>query len=557
MERLAVATARARPRWRARRWFALACLAAGLVSAGFLVLLLVSKPGDPVDGVVDDVGSLATALLASVGCGAAAWRHRGHLRAAWVLLALGALGWAAGEGIWAWLEIVQKHQNPFPSLADAAYLGAVPLFAAGILLLRPTSESMRSRLRSIADGVIIAVSLFTVSWVTVLGAVWSAGGDSPLTLGLSVAYPASDVLLLSMLVFLTMRIPGGGRLPVLLLIAGIGTQALADSGFAYLSAANIYGPSNLIDVGYWVGYLLIALAGLHAAISPIPAIRTAAAYGRITLMLPYAPATAALGLAIWVEFDHGLDRFLFTCLAILIGAVLLRQFLALSDNALLVRRLANRENQLRHQADHDPLTGLANRARLRRAIDAQLAAADRTPCALLFIDVDDLKPINDLHGHAGGDAVLCAVAARLADSVRGRDVAARIGGDEFAILLPDLSAADQAGDVADRIIASMATPLPIRGGWTVEVSVSIGIATADGNSHLRGEDLISRADVAMYAAKASSKGIAVQWSPMLASASKYSESCTNELERAVTEPAIPPTHATMRLRSPTPSPSES
>jgi diguanylate cyclase len=518
-----------------RPWFAYACVAAALISAGFLVFMLRTKGGDSLGATVDDTGSLATALVAAAACAAAAARNRGHLRCAWALLSLGSFSWALGEGIWSWMAVVQGNATPFPSPADAAYLGGVPILAAGILLLRPTSESIRIRLRSIVDGVIVAAGLLTVSWITVLGSVWSAGGDSPLTLGLSVAYPAGDVLLLSMLVLLAMRMPSGGRLPVVLLIAGIGVQAFSDSGFAYLSETNAYGATNLIDVGYWVGYLLMALAGLRAALKPVPAQHGTTSTGRLALMLPYVPTAAAFGLALWAELDHGLDPFLFTCLAVLVSAVLLRQFLALSDNLRLVRSLARGERQLRHQADHDSMTGLASRAFLRREIDLLRATGIRRSCGLLFIDVDDLKPINDLYGHAGGDMVLRAVATRLSQAVRADDIAARVGGDEFAILLLDVRDAARAGEVADRIIASMASPLQILGDRTVEVSVSIGIATVDRDASVGTEELISRADMAMYAAKAACKGIAVEWSAKLGSSSERVGAWSSELERAVVE----------------------
>ena len=515
------------------RWFIPAAVASAAVTCAFLVLMLRTRPGDPLATDVDDFGNLFAALAASAGCAVAALRHRGHLRWAWWLLALGALSWAAGEGIWTWLAVLDGDAVPFPSLADAFYLGGVPIAAAGILMLRPASDSVRSRLRAIVDGVLIAVSLLAVSWVTVLGAVYTGGGTTGFSLALSLAYPAGDVLLLSMLVMLAMRVPAGGRLPVVLLIAGVGVTAFSDSGFAYLSAATTYGGTNLIDVGYWAGYLLIGLAGMRAAINPIRPRTTAPARSRLSLGLPYFPILAALVLALIAEYEHRLDPFLLSCVTVIVAAVLLRQFLALSDNMELVQNLATREDELRHQADHDALTGLANRGCLMRTLDMQLGSPAAGESALLFIDVDDLKLINDEYGHAGGDAVLRAVAGVLAASVRKGDLAARLGGDEFAILLTSISDDSQATDVAARILNEMATPLAELNGNKVEVSASIGIATSDGGELLTGEELVRRADLAMYAAKAAYKGIAVAWDHRLESNDEAGVSWTSDLERAV------------------------
>jgi diguanylate cyclase (GGDEF)-like protein len=220
---------------------------------------------------------------------------------------------------------------------------------------------------------------------------------------------------------------------------------------------------------------------------------------------------------------------------IIVAAVLLRQFLALSDNMELVQSLATREDQLRHQADHDALTGLANRGCLLRMLDAQLASASAGESALLFIDVDDLKLINDEYGHAGGDTVLRAVAGVLADSVRKGDLAARLGGDEFAILLTGVSGTSQVGDVAARILNEMATPLVELRGNEVDVSASIGIATSTHGESLDGEELVRRADVAMYAAKAAYKGVAVAWEHGLESTNETAATWTSDLERAVAE----------------------
>jgi diguanylate cyclase (GGDEF)-like protein len=250
-------------------------------------------------------------------------------------------------------------------------------------------------------------------------------------------------------------------------------------------------------------------------------------------VLPYAPILAALLLALIAEYEHRLDPFLLSCVTIIVAAVLLRQFLALSDNLELVQSLATREDELRHQADHDALTGLANRGCLLRALDAQLASPAAGASALLFIDVDDLKLINDEYGHAGGDTVLRAVAGVLSESVRRGDMAARLGGDEFAILLAGVTDGSQATDVAERVLTAMATPLAELHGTKVDVTASIGIATSNHQEVIKGEELLRRADVAMYAAKAAYKGVAVAWEHRLDSNDQTAATWATDLERAV------------------------
>ncbi len=240
-------------------------------------------------------------------------------------------------------------------------------------------------------------------------------------------------------------------------------------------------------------------------------------------------------LALIAEYEHRLDPFLLSCVTVIVAAVLLRQFLALSDNVELVKSLATREDQLRHQADHDALTGLANRGCLLRVLDGHLASSEGGESALLFIDVDDLKLINDEYGHAGGDTVLRAVAGVLAASVRKGDLAARLGGDEFAILLTGVSGESQASEVAERVLNEMAMPLAELNGSKVEVSASIGIAASNRGEILSGEELLRRADVAMYAAKAAYKGVAVAWEDRLDSTDEQAAAWTSDLERAVAE----------------------
>ena len=163
------------------------------------------------------------------------------------------------------------------------------------------------------------------------------------------------------------------------------------------------------------------------------------------------------------------------------------------------------ESKLIHDALHDPLTGLANRVLLRDHLERALARQSRSAgtVALLFVDLDDFKRVNDSYGHAAGDQILCAVADRLVGAVRADDVVARQSGDEFGILLGLVRDADEAITSAERILRELRRPIPL-GGHLVVVGGSIGIALAT-ESEATAEDLLTQADAAMYAAKADGK----------------------------------------------------
>jgi diguanylate cyclase (GGDEF)-like protein/PAS domain S-box-containing protein len=183
------------------------------------------------------------------------------------------------------------------------------------------------------------------------------------------------------------------------------------------------------------------------------------------------------------------------------------------------RKVAERDNealqeQLAHQAFHDPLTGLANRALLRERLQHALArvARSREPLAVMFIDLDEFKAVNDSMGHDAGDELLKAVAGRLSESVRPADTIARLGGDEFAILLEGMISAAEAPRVAERIIRTFTVPFELD-GHPVSIGASIGLAVKDGREGT--EELLGNADVAMYAAKARGRGCYEVYRPEL------------------------------------------
>jgi diguanylate cyclase (GGDEF)-like protein/PAS domain S-box-containing protein len=165
------------------------------------------------------------------------------------------------------------------------------------------------------------------------------------------------------------------------------------------------------------------------------------------------------------------------------------------------------EDQLAHRAFHDALTGLPNRSLFTDRVEHALARRVREPgkIAVLFLDVDDFKTVNDSLGHAAGDELLVAVAKRIDECLRGGDTAARLGGDEFAILLEDVADPAEAAGVADRVLEALRPPFDIDGKRTF-VYASIGIATSAGAPGERAEELLRNADVAMYIAKRRGKG---------------------------------------------------
>ena len=162
------------------------------------------------------------------------------------------------------------------------------------------------------------------------------------------------------------------------------------------------------------------------------------------------------------------------------------------------------EDELRHQAFHDALTGLANRALFEDRLSHALARVRRNRLALavVFLDLDDFKVINDSLGHVRGDELLQSVAIRIQETLRPADTAARLGGDEFAVLIEAATEEDAAELVADRIVEALAAPFEIA-GRELRMTASVGIAHSDGTHRV--EDLLRNADTAMYSAKEEGK----------------------------------------------------
>ncbi|MEO5709184.1 MAG: GGDEF domain-containing protein [Nocardioidaceae bacterium] len=515
---------------------------AALLGAVFVVVLRLPGMSDLAVLLLSNLGQLLAAALASVGCAVAARRTHDQRRHAWWWLSAGTASWAAGQLVWSFYEVVLGREVPFPSLADVGFL-LFPVFSAiGLVIwLGSQSDQLMARGRDVLDGLIIAFSLLIVSWVTALGSV-VAGGGSWVPLTLSLAYPVGDLILGTLVLLALARGAASERATLVVLAAGLGGLAIADSAYVYLVSQELYSSADLISSGWVIGFLLVGTAGLTVRAEPVHVARPVSArtgptvvreQSSLVLSLPYLPLLGAVVALI----ENRINGATTPTVNLLLGGslvllVLTRQFLAVTDNQRLLVALSVARDQLEHQALHDPLTGLANRVLFADRLDRALLQPE-PDVSVLYCDLDNFKLVNDELGHEAGDLLLRGVAARLLTCVRATDTVSRLGGDEFAILL------ERSGDavqVAERVVAVVQEPMEVVGS-TVRTTISVGIAHHGGGltalnerrapvhrrrGHGLPEDaadaehresaaqqLLRSADSAMYTAKSAGKGRAV------------------------------------------------
>ncbi len=503
---------------------------------GLLAAWLALRPAPyPVIQAVDNVAQFAGPLLALPLCwGGLAWPwRRGREGAAgasaasrWmpVLLGLGVLGYAVGQVIWTYYQEI-IHQPPFPSWADAGYLVAYPFLFTGLLLLPHRPLPSAARLRVLLDGVMVMTGVVAFSWYFVLGPTMLQGSETLVGQLVGAAYPFCDLVLFFCLLLLWGRAQETALRPVVVLFSlGLGSILVIDTAFAYGNLHGTYATGGVVDVGWPLGYMLLALATraarqalAHAeraghtppltASAPTPPLWRA--------LLPYAflPAVGALVVSTGHLRDATpLERGVWIGAGVLGAVVVLRQVVALLETRQLYRQVEERNQalaaanaRLETLASTDPLTGLLNHRAFHARLDEEIARAGRggRPLALLLVDLDDFRAINNTHGHQAGDRALVAIAAALRASLRTGDSAGRLGGDEFAALLPeaDLSEALAVAERARVAVAGIALPT---GDAMIHATTSLGVAVLP--RHARARDaLIAAADQAAYAAKDAGK----------------------------------------------------
>jgi diguanylate cyclase (GGDEF)-like protein len=440
------------------------------------------------------------ALAAGVAWLAARQSLDGATRRAWQRLALAFLLWWAADAVWCWLEVVLNRQ-PFPSPADVGYLGFYPAMAWGLLSVPGVGRLKTDRTKVLLDAATVLLAAGMVVWYLVVGPL-VAGQAVDVATVLNVAYPVGDLLLL-FVVAATLLGRRGDQQPLWLLLGGVACIVLADLAYARLSLSDSYAGGDWPDVLWMGGLCLFALAGmaqLRPASAPGLALEPPAALKLAVSKLPYAAVALGYGLLIAVGHDdatYPLNGLLVGAAAIT-ATVVARQMRVMADNERLL-------GELHHLAEIDGLTAILNRRSFFAAGDRLLRRSQLLgrPLTVLMIDVDHFKAVNDTFGHAAGDAVLAAVAARTKAELRETDVVGRYGGDELAVLMPDCSL-EQGFQIAERIRGSVAVAPVTTDDGPVPASLSIGVAQASAEVALA--EVFGRADAGLYEAKRAGRG---------------------------------------------------
>src|SRR4051812_7559647 len=275
----------------------------------WLLLLAFGLGGGAATTVVSDSGLAFAALAAAGACLFVGFLETGKERQFWVLLGLASLSWGAGQLLWPWYDFVLGKEIPLPSLADVGYLSCL-VFAIGALASVPTGlTALSARLRTLIDGLMIAAALLITSWVTILNPVYKANHDATLAAAVTLAYPIGDVIVITLALHVLLRARQAHRraaLPIRLLTLGLLAMAVSDSGFAYTTATNSYAAGNVLDSGWFIGFLLIVLAAVgHRRGESLAPVEDGETTRPLGLLLPYAAVGLAVGTTTIQHLNHG------------------------------------------------------------------------------------------------------------------------------------------------------------------------------------------------------------------------------------------------------------
>ncbi|MEU4621944.1 GGDEF domain-containing protein [Actinoplanes sp. NPDC023801] len=468
---------------------------AAVAVIGLVLQLVLHRVSYRVGLVVGSVPVAVAGFYAVGGFVRLAYRERGRMLAGWAVGALSAGLLGVSYSLYT-VDAILARAPSTPNVADLLSLGAAAVAIAALLLVSPPLSGVVARLTLVVDVATVGGALLVLAWQLALSEVAAALDAATRLMFLTTAALEIGGAAVA-LVLMSRSAPTANGYALRLLCGGLGIFAATAIVAVYNRAEGLPWYATGAGAGYLTAALLIALSSRTALPSADSTGRRA--ISGIWPLLPYIPAAIAIVEVIRVYRRTGtLPPLLMWLLLSAITMAMLRQVLML----ITIRRLMA---GLHHQAHHDVLTGMPNRAAFQAVAGRALASApDGRYTAILLLDLDGFKTVNDTLGHAAGDALLVTVAARFGPALGSGDTAARLGGDEFVVLLPGLAAAAQADEAAQRILDGIGAPMTLA-GREYRVRASIGIAVCHGRGHDL-DRLLQIADTALYRAKNAGKG---------------------------------------------------
>lgn len=451
---------------------------------------------------------IAAVLVARRATGFARW---------WRLLVFAAMGsWLVAEVAWVLGGAGRGGEEAHPVAVVAYFMPPVLSLAAMIVLARGGGLPGRrnglrhSRVVAVLDGLVAASAFSILAFIAGLGAMTGAALPRSQSVPVVVAYSVLEtaVVVVAALMAMAYRRDRPDRVNYLLLSGGVLTIATSDRLVAYLRTVGAESGDLWAGVGFTLGPLIMAFAVLEVRPKPVTG-RAEDAMDWLQAFLPYIGFLCIIGLLSYhLLIGQDMPKLVTAVAVTMIALVTARQVVAMRAQRLLTSQLYEAQRRLAHQVHHDPLTGLPNRVLFAKRLDE---AMHDGKFVLIFVDIDDFKEVNDQFGHAAGDELLCAVGERLRQCVGPSDTLARIGGDEFAILVEGEHEAPEV--VADSLRVALRDPFAVHGS-SVRVRASMGLVRPSVDEpNPTSDDLLRQADISMYAGKRLGKDTAVVYRP--------------------------------------------
>ncbi|MED0687250.1 putative bifunctional diguanylate cyclase/phosphodiesterase [Anoxybacillus ayderensis] len=465
--------------------------------------------------VVRSFFSLCGIFLSVILLWRASIRIKTNERIFWKWMTVGAICYLIAEAVYRIYEWLSQTEPPFPNWSDVFYIAHSLMYIASLLYIIMQQRKQIAMWQALFDALIVTCVTMAYSWIYIVQPIIHLK-ENILYVAVLVAYPFLDLVMLFLLLFLFFVT--NVRRIWLWNIVGVGLFVFTDTIYfiQMIQWNDVY--SSWLDPLWIMSLLTISLSSYDAKDGDLSFQKGEQSFA-IKVLFPYISFLTLM----WMPFIYLGDRMVMSCFAFAVIFIFIRQFMTLKENRQLVQQLQTLNNdleqkvmkrtqeltrmneQLAYAANHDFLTGLFNRRAFVTELERALIRAkqEQHGLAVIFIDIDRFKQINDYFGHQIGDALIVQVGQWLKEKVRSTDIVARQGGDEFTIIFTPLKHISELHCFVNNIVSINKQPIAVQ-HLDMRVSLSVGVAVYpyDGET---GDTLMKHADIAMYRAKEQGK----------------------------------------------------